>query len=218
MKRNKLFDVLFKVPYLYAHSFDSGISRFYHFYYLSFRMGKLPVIYSASRQMEPPSKDFVSLEMTQLEIIINRIRISPSNLKMQSTSAGIKTTKIKNEDFKIGDYHDEIRFYFGEQTLQDIIDRLNGKIDHLNLLPDPLKHQIISHLPIEDVSSLSLTNKSFYQLCNSDTAWLKKFENISEELLNLGDEIGFKKLYFMNKMDLQRKLRRVRQSMTFITD
>ena len=123
---------------------------------------------------------------------------------MQTASSGIKTTKIQCRDFKDGDYHDDIRFYFGQQTVQDILDRLDGKIDHLNLLPDPLKYQIISHLPIEDVSSLSMTNQSFYRLCNSDKTWLKKFENISEELLNLGDEIGFKKLYFMNKMDLQR--------------
>ena len=129
---------------------------------------------------------------------------SPSNLKMQSASSGIKTTKIQCSEFKDGDYHDDIRFYFGQRTVEDILDRLNGKIDHLNLLPDPLKYQIISHLPIEDVSSLSMTNQSFYRLCNSDKAWLEKFENISEELLNLGDEIGFKKLYFMNKMDLQR--------------
>jgi len=180
-------------------------------------MGKQPVIYRASRQMNSPSKDFVSLEMTQSEIIINLFRISPSNLKMQSTS-GIKTTKIQCSEFKDGDYHDEIRFYFDQQTIQNILDRINGKIDHLNLLPDPLKYRIISHLPIEDVNSLSLTNQSFYRLCNSDKTWLKKFENITEELLNLGDEIGFKKLYFMNKMDLQRKLRKVRQSMTFITD
>ena len=42
-------------------------------------MGKQPVIYRASRQMDPPSKDFVSLEMTQTEIIINlfRIRFTP---------------------------------------------------------------------------------------------------------------------------------------------
>merc|ERR1711990_867432 len=107
-------------------------------------------------------------------------------------------TKIQCSEFKEGDYHEDIRFYFSQQTVQDILDRLNGKIDHLNLLPDPLKYQIISHLPIEDVSSLSMTNQSFYSLY------------ISEELLNLGDEIGFKKLYFMNKMDLQRKLRKVR--------
>lgn len=44
-------------------------------YWILFRMGKQPVIYRASRQMDPPSKDFVSLEMTPTEIIINLFRI-----------------------------------------------------------------------------------------------------------------------------------------------
>ena len=43
--------------------------------WILFRMGKQPVIYRASRQMDPPSKDFVSLEMTHSEIIINLFRI-----------------------------------------------------------------------------------------------------------------------------------------------
>ena len=76
----------------------------------------------------------------------------------------------------------------------------------------------MSHLPIESIEPVSTVSQSFRRLCESDEFWRLKFANSRAELVDLGEQIGFRNLFFMNKMDVQRHLRKVRQSQTFITE
>ena len=70
--------------------------------------------------------------------------------------------------------------------------------------------KILNELSIEDLFSVSLTTKFFQNLCNDDIVWIDKNKksgiDFNPELEKLGHEIGFKKLYFMNKIERQRKL------------
>ena len=63
-----------------------------------------------------------------------------------------------------------------------------------------------------------MVSRSFRQLCSNDEFWRLKFTNAKNELIILGEQVGFKNLFFMNKIDVQRHLRKVRQSQTFITE
>jgi len=178
---------------------------------------KSKVLYKQSRQLEPPSKDYVSLQLTEEKLTIHRFRISPANLKMNGSS-GVKTEVATVGDFLDGDLQDNVLFYFGKPVLSHLLQLARGEIDHLERLSDSLKIRILSKLPIESLKSISMVSRSFQKLCDSDAFWRSKFSNPREEIVQLGEQLGFKNLFFMSKIDVQRHLRKVRQSQTFITE
>lgn len=198
---------------------------------------KSTVLYKESRQCAPPSKDYVNVELTTEKLTIHRFRISPANLRMSGGSAGsgVKTDVATVADFLEGDLHDVILFVFGRATLDHLTRLARGELDYLERLPDLLKvllvifsnnhdskfHQmnILAKLPIESLSVVAAVSRSFRRLCSSDDLWRFKFNNTkNNELIQLGEEVGFKTLFFMSKLDVQRHLRKVRQSQTFLTE
>ena len=112
---------------------------------------KSKVLYKQSRQLEPPSKDYVSLQLTEEKLTIHRFRIrylsitkvlkyfkSPANLKMNGSS-GVKTEVATVGDFLDGDLQDNVLFYFGKPVLSHLLQLARGEIDHLERLSDSLK-------------------------------------------------------------------------------
>jgi hypothetical protein len=55
----------------------------------------------------------------------------------------------------------EISRVFGSQTLDYILNLVNGHIDYLPRLSDELLIKIISLLPLEDIIHLSMVSKQF---------------------------------------------------------
>jgi hypothetical protein len=109
-----------------------------------------PNLYSESRQLPPPSKDFVAVELTKEKLIIHHFRISPSNLRTQNASSSNTTYRAGvNEFLEYGDLEDKILDYFGSQTLQILRERANGKIDFINRLSDQTKMEMAARLPLE---------------------------------------------------------------------
>jgi len=178
---------------------------------------KSKVLYKESRQLPPPSKDYVSLELSEEKLTLHRFRISPANLKMNGSS-GIKTDVVTVSDFLDGDLQDIVLCYFGKPVLDHLRQLARGELDHLERLSDSLKIRVMSKLPIESLKSLSMVSQSFRKLCDSDAFWRSKFSQPREEIVHLGEQLGFKNLFFMSKIDVQRHLRKVRQSQTFITE
>ena len=58
---------------------------------------------------------------------------------MSSASSGVKTDVITVTDFLDGDSHENIRFLFGQKTLDHLLHLASGDIDYLERLPDRLK-------------------------------------------------------------------------------
>lgn len=172
--------------------------------------------------MKSPSKDYISIQMSQSDVIIHKFRISPINLKLQCGSSSVITEKVSMEEFRNGELHQNIEFYFGQLTLEHMINLANGKLDLFSHLPRKLLLKILNELSIEDLFSVSLTTKFFQNLCNDDIVWINKNKesgiDFNPELKKLGHEIGFKNLYFMNKIERQRRLRKIRESQTFLTE
>jgi len=109
-----------------------------------------PTIYKESRQLSPPSKDFVSVQLTSDELTLHHWRITPASLRLHDASASARTYRAPVKEFLAhGDLEDKIREFFGDQTLDAIKGRANGKIDHLNRLPDEAKTAILLRMPIE---------------------------------------------------------------------
>ncbi|XP_048362458.1 F-box only protein 36 isoform X2 [Sphaerodactylus townsendi] len=109
----------------------------------------------------------------------------------------------------------QIAYIFGPGILDHIINLCQGKFDFLARLPDQLLLRIVAYLDLEDISRLAQVAHRFERLCNSDQLWEMTVhnlcENITEEMTALAREVGWKQLFFTNKLQLQLQLRRRRQ-------
>lgn len=117
-------------------------------------------LYSESRQVAPPSKDFVSVQLTSTQLTLHHWRISSSSLRLANASSSTQTYKASVEDFLIhGDLEDKVTDFFGPATLDTLRQRARGEIDHLNRLPEDAKLALLLHLPIEYIPSIRVISK-----------------------------------------------------------
>lgn len=119
------------------------------------------------------------------------------------------------EDFEQDERcRNEILRVFGKNMLDYVVNLVNGHIDYLPRLPKPLLINIIRFLPLEAVTCLSYTCKMFHELCSSDELWEQIYYDhqespITDDLRSLAEALGWKTLFFTNKLQLQVKLRRL---------
>ncbi|XP_008688605.1 F-box only protein 36 isoform X3 [Ursus maritimus] len=92
---------------------------------------------------------------------------------------------------------------------------LQGKFDFLERLSDKLLLNIISYLDLEDIARLSQTSRRFAQLCTSDKLWetivQSACDTVTPDMRALAEDIGWRQMFFTNKLQLQRQLRKRRQ-------
>lgn len=90
-----------------------------------------------------------------------------------------------------------------------------GKFDFLERLSDNLLLSIISYLDLEDIARLSQTSRRFAKLCTSDQLWEPIVEsacdNITPDMRALAEEMGWRQMFFTNKLQLQRQIRKRKQ-------
>ncbi|CBY22303.1 unnamed protein product [Oikopleura dioica] len=188
---------------------------------MSFRLPK--ILYTEQKQLPPPLKDYVTLNVTQDEIVIHHIRICAASLRHPQMAGSMnKTHKASMSDFlNYGDLENKIVDWFGQPTLDIVKERAKGNIDFLNRLPEEAKIAILTRLPLEELPKMGLLNKEFAELCKSNELWEKMCEQngitIDENVRSLGLQIGFKKIFFSNKVEIQRHIRKMKKQSTFIT-
>ncbi|XP_031813745.1 F-box only protein 36 isoform X2 [Sarcophilus harrisii] len=125
-------------------------------------------------------------------------------------------TKEGYEDFLDDvNLHVQIALVFGSKVLQYVINLCKGKYDFLERLSDPLLLRIISYLDLEDIARLSQTSHRFQKLCTSDKLWEQivalTCDTVTQDMKSLAKDIGWRQLYFTNKLQLQRQIRKRRQ-------
>ncbi|XP_056663039.1 F-box only protein 36 isoform X2 [Monodelphis domestica] len=125
-------------------------------------------------------------------------------------------TKECHEDFLDDvNLHVQIALIFGSKVLQYVTNLCNGKYDFLERLPDPLLLHIISYLDLEDIARLSQTSHRFQKLCTSDKLWEQivtvTCDTVTPGMKVLAQDIGWRQLFFTNKLQLQRQIRKRRQ-------
>ena len=59
----------------------------------------------------------------------------------------------------------DIQMVFGENTLNYVMNILDGQIDYLPRLSDKLLMHIIHYLTLEDIARLGVVSKQFYEVC-----------------------------------------------------
>ncbi|XP_040084119.1 F-box only protein 36 isoform X2 [Oryx dammah] len=130
-----------------------------------------------------PSKDYYQLLVTRFQVIFRWWKISLRS-EYRSTKPG--ETKETHEDFL--------------------------EKSHLQ---DSLLLNIISYLDLEDIARLSQTSHRFAKLCMSDELWERivrsSCDHVTPDMRALAQDMGWRRMYFTNKLQLQRHLRKRKQ-------
>ncbi|KAI2527319.1 F-box protein 36 [Homo sapiens] len=144
-------------------------------------------------QGPPPSKDYYQLLVTRSQVIFRWWKISLRS-EYRSTKPG--EAKETHEDFLENSH-------------------LQGKFDFLERLSDDLLLTIISYLDLEDIARLCQTSHRFAKLCMSDKLWEQIVQStcdtITPDVRALAEDTGWRQLFFTNKLQLQRQLRKRKQ-------
>nr|XP_027797792.1 F-box only protein 36 [Marmota flaviventris] len=160
-----------------------------------------------------PSKDYYQLLVTRSEIIFRWWKIS---LRSEYRSSKPGETKETHEDFLENSHLQiQIALIFGARILDYVFNMCEGKFDFLERLSDDLLLYIISYLDLEDIARLSQTSRRFAKLCTSDILWEQivqsSCDTITSDMRALAEDIGWRHMFFTNKLQLQRQLRKRKQ-------
>lgn len=170
------------------------------------------VLFEKTGQAPSPSKDFHQLLVTEEELIWRTWRVS---LRKDQVGIPPSQNKQSHEDF----YYDnlisaDIKRVFGEDILiyvQCIVCN-----DWLYRMKDEILLKIFSYLDLSHITRLPLVCRHFRAICNKNQLWKNVYEthcsNITDEIEQLGEDIGWKKLFFTNKLQIQKETSRRRRS------
>ncbi|XP_012497953.1 PREDICTED: F-box only protein 36 [Propithecus coquereli] len=160
-----------------------------------------------------PSKDYYQLLVTRSQVIFRWWKISLRS-EYRSTKPG--ELKETHEDFlENSNLQVQIAIIFGARIVDYVFNLCEGKFDFLERLSDNLLLNIISYLDLEDIARLSQTSRRFAKLCMSDKLWEQivqlACDTITPDMRALAEDMGWRQMFFTNKLQLQRQLRKRKQ-------
>ncbi|XP_057302032.1 F-box only protein 36-like [Hydractinia symbiolongicarpus] len=173
---------------------------------------KSHVIFEKSGQAPSPSKDFHQLLVTDTLVIWRTWRIS---LRKDQMGMPPMQNKQSHEDF----YYDttvtaDVKRVFGEDVIRYVECIVNH--DWLLRMKDEVLVLIFSYLNLPDIAHLSSVCRHFRAICNGNELWKKIYlahsSKVTSNVEQLGGEIGWKKMFFTNKLQLQKEASRLRKA------
>ncbi|KAK1162590.1 F-box only protein 36-like [Acipenser oxyrinchus oxyrinchus] len=171
-------------------------------------------VFECNGQAPAPSKDFYQLVITKKEVIWRFWKISLRS-EFRNTNPG-ELRETHKEYLDDSSLQAQIATVFGANIVSYTLNLCRGNFDYLERLPDALLLYLILYLDLEDVAQLSQTSRRFEKLCSSDALWERIVENscdtITPEMTALSKEVGWKQIFFTNKLQLQMQIRRRRQT------
>jgi len=174
-------------------------------------MSTIKVFIEKVGQAPSPSKDFHQLVVNEKEVIWKTWRIA-----IRRDQRGLPPTQKKTSWDEFDDdalLQSDISRVFGEDTLKHVHAIVCG--DWLIRLPPRVIVHIGSFLDLIDIVHLGAVCKYTRKICASDLLWEKIFlaycDTVTDEMKTLAKEIGWKKVFFANKLELRVKLRRLKK-------
>lgn len=166
------------------------------------------ILFERTGQAPSPSKDFHQLLVTENLVILRTWRIS---VRKDQRYIPPSQRKVPLEEFDEDiTLQTDISRIFGEETLR-LVHSIVCK-DWLARLPKNVLIRIASFLDLVDIARLGSVCKSLRKVCSSDELWEKIFithcDTITDETRALAKEVGWKKVFFTNKLQLQVQMRR----------
>ena len=159
-------------------------------------------------QAPAPSKDFHQLVVSDTEVKWRTWRIA-----IRRDQRGIPPTQRKTPWRDFDDdllLQSDISRVFGEDTLRLVHALVCG--DWLVRLPPRIVVHIVSFLELEDIIQLGRVCRFLRKVCSSNDLWEKIYrthcDTLSEETRIFAGEVGWKKVFFTNKLQLRARARR----------
>lgn len=195
---------------------------------------KAKKLFEATAQVPSPSKDFTQIILTERGVVWRKWKITLRGIS-QGAAPAPSEEALSHEDFQYDStLQGEIERIFGPEVLRQIKRILAGSQDELSKLPEKTMVQICSCLDLQSIMQLSRVNRHLREVCTSNSLWEKLYrihQGVpSDEVSVLAKEVGWKTVFFMNKLQLQKELSRRRRlhpghthvnndstSMTFLT-
>lgn len=117
--------------------------------------------------------------------------------------------KQTHDDFYYdGQVTSAIRTIFGEDVLAHVQGLIHG--DWLLRMRDSILVKIFSQLDLSDIFRLTPVCRRFRTICNSNTLWKAIYEmncsKVTPDIIALGEEKGWKKVFFTNKIQVQKEV------------
>ncbi|XP_007940304.1 F-box only protein 36 [Orycteropus afer afer] len=170
-------------------------------------------LFEIGGQGPAPSKDYYQLLVTRSQIIFRWWKIS---LRSEYRSAKPGEAKETHEDFLENSHLQvQVALIFGARIIDYVLNLCQGNFDYLERLSDALLLSIISYLDLQDIARLSQTSRRFAKLCVCDKLWEQIVQSacdtVTPDMRALAEDIGWKELFFTNKLQLQKRFRRRKQ-------
>ncbi|XP_077414595.1 F-box only protein 36b [Vanacampus margaritifer] len=158
------------------------------------------------------NKNYYNFVVTKTDVIWRWWMISPRAVyRLSKPGQLIMSHEDFMEDSKL---QSELRTIFGYGALKYTKALCQGQYDYLERLPDSLLLQIVNYLELEDVGQLGRTSHRFRQLCGSEEFWeqavRRRCKTVSPEVPALAREVGWRNIFFTNKLQLQKLISRRR--------
>ena len=172
-------------------------------------------LFEATNQVPSPSKDFCQLLVTQKGVVWRRWKITLRNISVRAPSPSEYV--MSYEDFlEDKSLVAELETIFGVETVEHVKRIIEGSNDILSCLSEQLVIRIASFLDLQSVNHLSQVNRRLREVCNSDGMWETLYcthqGKPSPAIRALAFELGWKVVFFMNKLQLQKELSRRRRA------
>jgi len=166
------------------------------------------ILFEKTGQAPSPSKDFNQLLVTENQVILRTWRIS---IRKDQRYIPPSQRKVPLDEFdEDSQLQTDISRIFGAETLR-LVHGIVCK-DWLARLPKNILIRIATYLDLVDVARLGSVCRSLRKVCSSDELWEKIFvthcDTITQETRALAQEVGWKKVFFTNKLQLQVQMRR----------
>uniref|UniRef100_A0A8I6AH86 F-box protein 36 n=1 Tax=Rattus norvegicus TaxID=10116 RepID=A0A8I6AH86_RAT len=165
------------------------------------------------RSLFQDNTEGVASETLSKQIIFRWWKIS---LRSEYRSAKPGETKETHEDFLDNSHLQvQVAVVFGAKILDYVFNLCEGKFDYLERLSDKLLLKIMNYLDLEDIARLSQTSSRFEKLCKSDSLWEQivqsTYDTITPDMRALANDVGWRQMFFTNKIQLQRQIRKKKQ-------
>ena len=175
-------------------------------------MSKGHILFEKSGQAPAPSKDFHQLLVTETEVLFRSWRIS---LRKDQLKVPPSQKRVTHEDFRYDAIMEaDITRIFGCETLHYIQGVIFG--DWLIRMPENVLLKIVHGLELTDLIKVSQVCKTLRKVCSSDDLWQNLYAKysgkVTDDMKALARDFGWKKLFFTNKLQLQKEVSRLRKS------
>ncbi|XP_046731825.1 F-box only protein 36b isoform X4 [Silurus meridionalis] len=169
-------------------------------------------VLEVSAQGPAPIKDYYSFRVTQTEVIWRWWKIS---LRLDSRSMRPGEVRESHSEYlEDSRLQGQVLMVFGPRVLQHSMCLCQGRYDYLQRLPDLLLLHIMAYLELEDVRQLAHTCHRFRQLCSSEEFWEQtvrlRCDTLTPGMEDLARDVGWRRVFFTNKLQLQKQIRRRR--------